>query len=225
MNGHGNEHDTPKPRAVTDIASVLNGREPGILGEQKLGRFSVLVPIVTMDDGRLGILFEKRASTMRRQAGEICFPGGRMEEGDSSRWETARRETSEELGLPIERIHFLGALDILFGPSAASIHPFAGYLEDVTDMNPNPDEVGEVFVIPLETLRAATPAVHRVATRVELPEDYPFHLIPGGKQYPWRTGTSEHLFYEVEGRVIWGMTARILEHFIELMGVENDVGE
>lgn len=211
------EKKDPKQWTKAAIEKVLEGRVPGIMGEQPVGHFSVLLPLVQMDDGRLGVLFEKRASTMRRQADEICFPGGRMEEEDESRWATAQRETSEELGLPMESIQYIGALDFLLGPSSSFIYPFVGFLDDVSEMKPNPDEVGEVFVISLETLFATRPACHHVTMRLEPGEDYPFHLIPGGKNYPWRTRTVEHLFYEVEGRVIWGLTARILAHFLDLV--------
>lgn len=224
------EQHPPADRNVAEMIHFFKEREPGIMGEQRLGFFSVLVPLVTLDDGRLGVLFQKRASTMRRQANEVCFPGGRMEEADETRFATARRETSEELGLPAENIHYVGALDILLGPGSSCVYPFVGYLEHINDMKPNPDEVGEVFIIPLDTLCATKPSKHRSVTFVEPEADFPYHLIPGGKRYPWRSGTVEHLFYEVEGRVIWGMTARILAHFLELVGTKkregnNDVDE
>lgn len=206
---------------VARIRGLLGKREPAVMGDERYGSFSVLLPLVHMEDGRLGILFEKRASTMRRQAGEVCFPGGRSEEGDESRWATARRETSEELGLSLERIRYIGALDILLGPGRGSIFPFVGYLDSIRDMQPNPDEVGEVFIIPLDTLLSMQPSVHCTSTFLQPEEDFPFHLIPGGKRYPWRSGTVEHLFYEVEGRVIWGMTARVLAHFLDLVRREQ----
>lgn len=206
----------PDP-TVEKISSLFKGRESGIMGDERYGSFSVLLPLVPMEDGRLGILFERRASTMRRQANEVCFPGGRTEEGDESRWATARRETSEELGLPQSRIQLIGSLDILLGPGRGSIYPFVGYLEGIADMNPNPDEVGEVFVIALDTLLGMQPAIHKTSSYIQPEKDFPFHLIPGGERYPWRSGTIEHLFYEVEGRVIWGMTARVLAHFLDLI--------
>lgn len=202
---------------VRKIADLFRERQPGIMGHQRLGFYSVLLPLVTMKDGRLGILFEKRASTMRRQAGDVCFPGGRREETDESFWAAARRETSEELGIPEEQIAYVGELDILLGPGSSCVYPFVGYLQQIDELKPNPDEVGEVFIIPLETLRATPPARHRVSVYMKAEEDFPFHLIPGGRRSPWRSGEMEHLFYEIEGRVIWGMTARVLAHFLELL--------
>ncbi|WP_312112111.1 VOC family protein [Brevibacillus reuszeri] len=207
----------PDDPLLTDIAKVFHQRESGIMGAQGTGVFSVLLPLVKMEDGRLGVLFEKRASTMRRQANEVCFPGGKAEDGDDSRWMTARRETSEELGLPLEHIHYMGELDMLTGPGSATIYPFVGYVEGIANMQPNPEEVGDVFIIPLDTLRVTQPATYRSTVSTEPEDDFPFHLIPGGKRYPWRAGTIEHLFYEIDGRVIWGLTARVLAHFLELI--------
>lgn len=207
---------TPNP-GVAAVAEAFHQRKQGIMGEQRLGFYSVMLPLVIMEDGRLGVLFEKRAITMRRQAGEVCFPGGRREEEDPTHWATARRETSEELGIPESQINYIGALDILLGPGFSCIYPFVGYLRDISEMNPNPDEVGEVFIIPLDTLRNTPPSRHKVSMYAEADADFPFHLIPGGRQSTWRTGQMEHLFYEIDGWVIWGLTARVLAHFIALL--------
>ncbi|MGN7469881.1 NUDIX domain-containing protein [Brevibacillus sp. SAFN-007a] len=211
----------PVDAVVKEISQVLKQREPGLIGEGQEGVFGILLPLVKMDDGKLGVLFEKRASTMRRQANEICFPGGRAEEGDESKWATARRETSEELGVPLQNIHYVGELDRLIGPGHAAVYPFVGYVEGIADMKPNPEEVGEVFVIPLEKLAAAEPSRYTSSLVTQPEKDFPYHLIPGGKRYPWRTGTVEHLFYELDGRVIWGLTARVLAHFLELLSRES----
>ncbi|MFS0919419.1 NUDIX domain-containing protein [Brevibacillus sp. 179-C 1.1 NHS] len=198
--------------AIMDISKRLQEREQGTSSA-----FSVLLPLVKMADNQLGILFEKRASTMRRQANEVCFPGGRAEKSDESRWATAARETSEELGIPLERIHYVGELDQVIGPGSSIITPYIGFVEGITDMKPNPDEVGEIFILPLDRLLAMQPAKYLSSVMTEPEEDFPFHLIPGGKRYPWRKGTVEHLFYEMDGRVIWGLTARVLAQFLEVL--------
>jgi len=209
--------------ALTGISDIFQKREAGIMGAQRTGIYSILLPLVKMEDGQLGVLFEKRASTMRRQANEVCFPGGRAEDQDDSRWATARRETSEELGLAPGRIRYVGALDMLTGPGSAAIYPFVGYIEGIADMKPNPEEVGDVFIIPLQSLLSAQPATYRSTLSTQPEEDFPYHLIPGGKEYPWRAGTIEHLFYEIDGRVIWGLTARVLAHFLELLQSDESV--
>ena len=81
------------------IADQLNNRVPGLMDAS--GRYAVLVPLVERD-GEVYVLYEVRAATMRRQPGEVCFPGGHIE-GDESPENCAVRETWEELGIPAEK--------------------------------------------------------------------------------------------------------------------------
>ena len=80
----------------------------------------------------------------------------------------------------------------------------------------NPEEVAEVFLAPI-VFFANTPAkVYEVDWKPVFPEDFPFDKIYGGRNYGWRPRKSRIRFYEYEGRVIWGMTARIIENFVHL---------
>ncbi len=211
-----------KPLTPEVIRQAMRHRKAGIMGEERCAKHAVLVPLVRMEDGQWAVLFEKRAATLRRQASEICFPGGRIEAEDASEWDTARRETGEELQIPLDEIEYVGTLDILVAHSQQIIYPFVGRIDHSGPIRPNPAEVESVIVIELERLLAATPAYYEVPVRVEPGEDYPYHLIPNGKQYPWRTGTAPHYFYEMDGTVIWGLTARILFSFLEtIRGIER----
>ncbi|MEJ8543767.1 NUDIX hydrolase [Brevibacillus borstelensis] len=210
-----------RDKTLAEVEAVLGAYRPGIMGEQDFSRYSVLIPLVKGEDGQLSVLFEKRAASMRRQAGEICFPGGRIDPEDASEWDAGRRETSEELGLPLACIRFVGRLDTLVTP-ASCIYPFVGFLDSLEELGPNPAEVGEVFLVPLATLLAASPDMYQAKMRVEPGPDYPYHLIPGGEEYPWRYGAVSHYFYQLEGRVVWGLTARILAHFIDLVQREKE---
>jgi coenzyme A diphosphatase NUDT7 len=204
-----------------DISNKLQTHTPGLMGEKRLTKYAVLVPLVQTEESGLAVLFEKRASTLKRQAGEICFPGGRIEQSDGSPWKAARRETSEELGISPEQIDYLGELDTLVMPSQLCIYSFVGLIREPEIICPNPDEVEEFFLLPLERLLGTRPAVYHASLKIQPGEDYPYHLIPNGTDYPWRTGKVSHLFYQVDDRVIWGLTARILEHFLELIGRED----
>ncbi len=207
---------------LSHISRKLGEHTPGLMGEKRLAKYAVLVPLVQTEESGLAVLFEKRASTLKRQAGEICFPGGRIEETDESPWLAARRETSEELGISADSIDYLGELDTLVMPSHLSIYPFVGLIREPERIQPNPGEVEEFFLVPLERLLETRPAVYQASLKLQPDENYPYHLIPNGLDYPWRTGKVSHLFYEIDERVIWGLTARILEHFLELIGTTEE---
>ncbi|MCL6597774.1 MAG: CoA pyrophosphatase [Alicyclobacillus macrosporangiidus] len=202
--------------ATSAIRQVLEARQPGILTEEPVMHAAVLVPLVNVG-GELAVLFEQRAATLRRQAGEICFPGGRCEPDDSDERAAALRETCEELGITASDVDYLGALDVLVASPQVIVHPFVGCILDTARLRPNPDEVGRVFTVPIERLLQTSPRVVSMPFTPAPPDDFPFHLIPHGPSYPWRGWTRRIHFYEVDGWVIWGMTARILTHFLDLV--------
>ncbi|NLF34936.1 MAG: CoA pyrophosphatase, partial [Clostridiales bacterium] len=94
---------------IQELERTLDGRKPGIAGVTS--SFSVLVPLVERD-GALFLLFERRADTLAHQPGEVCFPGGFMEPGESPE-ACALRETEEELAIPPSTIRILGRLDCI----------------------------------------------------------------------------------------------------------------
>ena len=84
-------------------------------------------------------------------------------------------------------------------------------------MNINKDEVEEVFTVPLSYLMNAKPEKYRVDFEVRPESDFPYELIQGGKDYDWRPRKLDEYFYFYEDRVIWGLTAKILTHFLSLI--------
>lgn len=88
---------------LEQLEEKLRGREPGLMDAS--GQYAVLVPLVERE-GKLHILYEVRSQDMRRQPGEVCFPGGRIE-GDETPEACAIRETEEELGIPTASITVL----------------------------------------------------------------------------------------------------------------------
>jgi coenzyme A diphosphatase NUDT7 len=200
------------------IQRKLSEHERGLLGEKRYRKNAVLVPLIKTSENRLAVVFTKRASTLRRQPGEISFPGGHREETDETEWSTALRETSEELQLPADSIQYMGALDVLVMPSRMIVYPFVGLLARPELIQPNPQEVDEIFTVELDRLLSIQPACYEVTIKMEPEPDFPFHLIPHGENYAWGTGKVPQLFYEVDGRIIWGLTARILSHFLTVVG-------
>ncbi|PPB13123.1 NUDIX hydrolase [Brevibacillus laterosporus] len=203
-------------RQIESVIKQISTRQRGILGQEESRRTAVLVPLIRNERGEWSILFEKRASTLRSQAGEICFPGGHIEPSDHNEWEAARRETSEELALDPDKIMYAGDLDILVLSSSLLIYPYVGFVHTkISDLTPNPDEVEEVFAVSLQTLLGTIPDRFDIDLRFEPGEDFPYHLIANGRNYKWRHGKLPEYFYEAEGHIIWGLTARILMHFLQ----------
>lgn len=95
---------------ATDISRIVNEHEPGIIGRHKC--FSVVIPMIDID-GELHILYEVRSPKIKRQPGEICFPGGEREPGETD-IECALRETSEELCIDTDDIFVIGEVGTLF---------------------------------------------------------------------------------------------------------------
>ena len=130
-------------------------RTPGLM--DATGQYSVLVPLVE-GEGGLSLLYEVRAGSLRRQPGEVCFPGGRLE-GAESPEECALRETWEELGIPQEKIRLLGRLDFIAHRANFILHPVLALVEGdaLGHLRLNPDEVAEVFQVHLDHQRNEPP--------------------------------------------------------------------
>ncbi len=178
---------------------------------------AVLVPLVQLEGGEWGLLFERRSTSLRRHSGEVAFPGGHFEPTDSDLRATALRETCEELQTSQDNLQVLADLDVLITWSGQRVHPFLGRILDMSRVVPSPSEVAELFILPLARLWAVQPQVYNLSLQPTPADDFPFHLISGGRGHRWRRMVARQLFYEVDGRVIWGMTARILEHALQLL--------
>lgn len=179
---------------------------------------AVLIPLVE-ERGELSILFEVRQTGIR-QGGEICFPGGMIEKGENIQ-EAAARETSEELLLPAENIEVIAPMHSMSGPGGARISSCLGILHDYQGTF-SKEEVDHVFTVPLRWFAAHPPRISSGEMAVRTAEDFPYELLPGGRNYPWRSIPRRFYFYESEGGVIWGITAELLYHALKvLLGEEG----
>lgn len=184
------------------------------MGHQNLSKYAVMVPLVELD-GELNVLFEERSHHLKRQPGEICFPGGKIDAGDEHALAAAIRETCEELGLDRGHIEPIGPLDYIINPFHI-VYPYVARISGYDQIRANPDEVASLFCVPLEYLREYTPELHWVDFHAAPRDNFPFDHIPNGRNYKWKTGTVPEYFYYYENRIIWGLTARILHHFLDL---------
>ncbi len=203
-----------KEKALGERLSRFRSREIGLIGERIWRKYAVLVPIVDTKEGPC-ILFERRSHRLRKQPGEVSFPGGAIEGAESAE-EAAVRETCEELLISRRQIEVYGAGDIFLSPGNRRIDPFLGRLTDYRGEY-STDEVAYTFLAPIAELRQITPEVYRNRINQLADETLPFDSIPRGRDYQWESGESILLFYRWRKEIIWGITARILQSSLELI--------
>jgi 8-oxo-dGTP pyrophosphatase MutT (NUDIX family) len=116
--------------------------------ERTIVEAAVLVPLINRTDG-VTVMLTQRTAHLNDHAGQISFPGGRVEEDDADRIQTALRETEEETGLAREAVEVIGRLPDFDIPSGFRVTPIVGWIEPPVDFSPDPFEVAEVFEVPL----------------------------------------------------------------------------
>lgn len=199
-----------------EVISRLSDRKPTILDSEKFHEFAILLPLVDISN-ETHLVFEVRSKKMRQQPGDICFPGGRVEKDDINERQCAIRETAEELGIREEEIDDVIPLDYMVSDFGRIIYPFVGRLKKPEGIEANRSEVEEVFTVPLQYFLETEPEVYKVNFQVIPEANFPYDLIQGGKKYDWKVRQLDELFYQYNDKVIWGLTARILAHFIHLL--------
>jgi 8-oxo-dGTP pyrophosphatase MutT (NUDIX family) len=205
---------------LDSILNKLKSRTPSILGEENFSKYAILLPLLQKEE-EIHVLFEVRSLELRRQPGEICFPGGRIDVTDTDDESAALRETMEELGLKSEDISGVFPLDVVISPFESILYPYVGLIEIPEKIRPNASEVGEIFTVPLNYFMENEPKVYYVDLKPEPKEDFPLDLITDGQDYSWQKKQMDEFFYLYENRVIWGLTAKILAHFIDVLRGEG----
>ncbi|GIO24976.1 CoA pyrophosphatase [Oceanobacillus sp. J11TS1] len=206
---------------IENILNKLKDRTPALMGHQHFKQSAVLIPLVEIN-GETHILFEVRSKKLRSQPGDICFPGGRMDPEDKSPAHTAIRETMEELGIMEQDLSKPIPLDYIVNDSGRIIYPFIGKLKNTENLSPNADEVDHIFTVPLSFFLENAPEKYKVHLEIQPEDNFPYHLIVGGEDYEWRIRSAEELFYRYDDKTIWGLTAKILTHFISLIESQRD---
>lgn len=198
------------------ILKKLINRQPSVMDQKFFKQYAVLLPLVEIEK-EIHILFEVRSLKMRSQPGDVCFPGGRIDKEDANALACAIRETTEELGITPATIRHVFPLDYIVAPDGRVIYPYAGEIMSLEKMVLNKAEVAEVFTVPLTFFLEKEPDIYYVNLEVVPEANFPYHLIQDGEDYDWRTRKVEELFYKYNDRVIWGLTAKIIKHFIEII--------
>jgi 8-oxo-dGTP pyrophosphatase MutT (NUDIX family) len=174
----------------------LNGGHPA----GSLRQAAVLVPIVSRPEGQT-VLLTQRTAHLHAHAGQISFPGGRVDRADADSLAAALRETQEEIGLAPAHVRILGQLDTYVTRTGFEVVPHVGDIRPPFDLVPDAFEVADVFEVPLA-----------------------FFLSPGQPQTHSRTISGvERFFYAFpyQARYIWGATAGMLRNLREvLLGIE-----
>lgn len=146
---------------------------------------AVLVPIIDRPDGSY-LLYTERASHLPDHAGEMSFPGGRREEGDSDAFDTALRESAEEIGLTPAEADPVGQLADIGAPTGDRVRPFVARVPD-RPYEPDPGEVSDIVRLPASAL------IDHGNYRAEY--------------HPGMDGPAETLpYFRVDDIVVWGLT-------------------
>ncbi len=157
---------------------------------------AVLIGLINHDDGPT-ILLTKRTDHLRDHAGQICFPGGRIEKYDPSVEAAALREAEEEVGLDPAKVEIIGRLRPYDTSTGFRVHPVVGWIDPPLDLELDSFEVAEAFELPLNFV--LDPENHRQQTHQRSQGRPSYYVLP------------------FQGRFIWGATAGMLVIFANLL--------
>ena len=162
---------------------------------------AVLIPLF-YKEGHIHILLTQRSEQVIHHKGQICFPGGNYQSSDATLLQTALRETEEEIGLMAKDVEVLGELDDSSTiASGYVISPFVALIPYPYPFKANHNEIKLIFSIPLSEL----------TNEINFQQSYP----DLDKQCPIS------YYYHYREHIIWGVTARILNQLIELLGLRS----
>ena len=180
------------------VKEVLARRVTQTLADPSLTPAAVLL-VIYPKDGQYCILLHKRSEQVEYHKGEISFPGGAQDQEDKDSLDTALRETEEEMGIRREDVTILGELDEVTTRSGFGVRVYVGTIDYPYPFKPSNLEIAEVLEVPIAVLQ--DPANLRVESR-------------------WDQGQVTNRYgYAYGQHLIFGATARILQQFLELLGI------
>lgn len=185
-----------RDRRLAATPSGDHDLNPGMEPPGPLTPAAVLVPLV-LREAEPTVLLTQRTDHLYDHAGQISFPGGRIDPGDESPEAAALRETEEEVGLPRERIELIGRLDTYLVRTGFEVTPVVGFVHPPFEPHPDPFEVAEVFEVPLS-----------------------FFMDRGNHERASREfqGTQRWFYVlQYQDRHIWGATAAMLVNLVDIL--------
>ena len=163
---------------------------------------SAVLVLLYLKNDEVNVLLNKRSETVEHHKNEISFPGGRMDKHDHSLFDTALRETKEEIGVSPDDVNMFGQLDQVETMTGYSITPYVGTKPKKYNFNINSAEVSKLLEIPLFKFN------DRTVLRKEL-------------RYFNGNWLSKHN-YVYEGHLIWGATANIIGNLVKIIDISLD---
>ncbi|MDD6919772.1 MAG: CoA pyrophosphatase [Eubacteriales bacterium] len=200
---------------INNIRDKFQNRKLSTVGRHNF--FSVLIPIVEVD-GELCLLYEVRSNRISSQPGEVCFPGGAIEKGETSK-QAAIRETVEEIGVSEHDIIIIAEGDKLVSQANFTMFTYVGELSTraYRNININEDEVQEVFTVPIRWFIENEPEIHIMDLKQYNRDGFPFEKANIPRDYKWMSSNAEVAIYNYKGKAIWGLTGRITYNFIQIL--------
>ena len=192
----GHDEARHRPRADGDLDPRATDRPA-----RELTPAAVLAGLVLRPHG-LNVLLTRRSDALRRHSGQVAFPGGRAEPGETP-WQTAVREAHEEIGLAPGFVRPLGLGDRYETGTGYAVTPVVAVLSPGFELRPDPSEVAEIFETPFSFLMNPDNHERRIWSQPGLPDRH-YYAMPH------------------DGRFIWGATAGMLRSLYErLFGDEG----
>jgi 8-oxo-dGTP pyrophosphatase MutT (NUDIX family) len=196
--GYGSTADPAEAAAIRRWLRGDHDLNPGWTPPSaELRPAAVLVPLIDRAGG-MTVLLTRRTAHLSAHAGQIAFPGGRIEAADRDAGAAALRETEEEVGLPRDHVTLIGRLDTYVTGTGFEITPMVGLVRVPFPLAIDPSEVAEAFEVPLDFV--LEPTNYRRTERLFDGRPRIFFALP------------------FEGRNIWGATAGMLANLAEVLG-------
>ena len=183
------DFDLPVARnRLNPIPAQLNG---------DAGRPSAVLVGLTVKDSQWQVIMTERAHHLAHHAGQISFPGGKVEGDDQSLVDTALREAQEEVDMPSKAVQVLGGLDTVISPVGFIVQPVVGIVAPDTPLVAAPDEVAAVLVLPLAAL--VDRSRHRRDSYLRNGQPRQFWVIDHVEHYIW--GLSANILVDLATRI------------------------